>query len=118
MRNVCAANGIEYIDGTTMSGGASNEIILCGKFEDYGKFGNVIVPDDAYFPGYTWPWGTGDDVISLHPDTVYKSDGSIYEYKDISELYGHHMMLICESRIGETYPGKIFGVRAVVFFEN
>lgn len=118
MRKVCNINGIEYIDGTTMSGGFPNEIILCGKFEDYGMYGSVIVPDDAYFPGYTWPWGTGDDVISLHPDTVYKSDGSIYDYKDISELYGHHLMLICESRIAESYPGQIYGVRAVVFFDN
>ncbi len=115
IRNVCVANGLNYIEEIETDESGVYEILLCGKIEKY--MGTVvIVPDDSFFIGYTWPWN-GSGCIYLDTRVLYDKNGNIYGYGDISELYGLHVSLICKNIVAVSFPGQLSGQRVTVILD-
>lgn len=115
LRNVCVANGLNYIEEIETDKSGVYEILLCGKIEKY--MGTVvIVPDDSFFIGYTWPWN-GNGSIYLDTRVLYDKNGNIYGYGDIAELYGLHVSLICKNIVAVSFPGQLSGQRVTVILD-
>lgn len=117
MKNVCLVNNIPYVNEADTVNKGDYEIILCGKVEILENFGPVLVPDDERFEGYTWPW-KGNEVIGFNSTVMFDQRGNMFDYSDQDELIGRNIMLICQDRVGESYPGTIFGQRVTVVLDK
>lgn len=115
MHDVCTENGFPFLGVTETKLPGVPEIILCGKISlAMNGCVMVIVPDDGYFDGYTWPW-SGCDAVSFCMNELYDKNGNIF--KDESDLLGRHVMLICDGAVVATAPGQLTGQRVTVILD-
>lgn len=118
MKTVCEVNNIPYLNESGTEDEGIYELILCGVVASGGEMGGIVlVPDDGYYAGYTWPWN-GNDSVRFNGTVMFDEHGEMFDYSYEDELIGRHIILICKNIVAESYPGQLVGQRVTVVLDD